>query len=402
MDYYSSWPSFLCMALLLALSATPFFNSTAAPTTAANGQRVPAIDGLRGFLAFGVFFGHAAQYHEYMQSGRWIDAVPSGFYNLAAQGGVAIFFMITGYLFWGRAIDEGGKLHWAELYLGRVFRIGPLYLFAVASMLAIVTVRTGFSFQSPPYDVFNEVTPWLALGFLGNGPDINGYHQTWLIVAGVFWTLAFEWQFYLSLIFTSLAARSTKTHLAFFAAAFISFAAFLPLRDNGLSQAAGTLCGALFAAGMVCASLERLGYNIRGPASAKSVVALALLASVFLTSDGAYAIAPIIGLSAAFYLIVSGADLFGLLTGVPARRLGDVSYGIYLLQGLILTTVFSFEATRTLALASPAGHWAMMLAGAFLLLAVSALTHVWIERIGIDFGRLAIPFLLLKRSAGSL
>ena len=72
------------MALLLALSATPFFNSIAAPTTAANGQRVPAIDGLRGFLAFGVFFGHAAQYHEYMQSG------PSGFYNLAAQGGVAV------------------------------------------------------------------------------------------------------------------------------------------------------------------------------------------------------------------------------------------------------------------------------------------------------------------------
>ena len=75
---------------------------------------------------------------------------------------------------------------WAELYLGQVFRIGPLYLFAVAWMLAIVTVRTGFSFQSPPYDVFNEVTPWLALDFLGNGPDINGYHQTWLIVAGVF------------------------------------------------------------------------------------------------------------------------------------------------------------------------------------------------------------------------
>jgi hypothetical protein len=44
----------------------------------------------------------------------------------------------------------------------------------------------------------------------------------------------------------------------------------------------------------------------------------------------------------------------------------------------------------------------MMLAVAFLLLAVSALTHVWIERIGIDFGRLAIPFLLLKRTAGSL
>ena len=95
----------------------------------------------------------------------------------------------------------------------------------------------------------------------------------------------------------------TKTHLAF------SRQDLYPCRllryAIMASAIAGMLCDALFAADVVCDWLERLGYNIRGPASVKSAVALALLISVFLTSDGAYAIAPIIGLSAAFYLIVS-------------------------------------------------------------------------------------------------
>jgi uncharacterized membrane protein YhaH (DUF805 family) len=75
MDYYSAWLFFVCMALLLALSATPFFNSIAAPTTAPNGQRVPAIDGLRGFLAFGVFFGHAAFWSRIMLPVRFLHLI---------------------------------------------------------------------------------------------------------------------------------------------------------------------------------------------------------------------------------------------------------------------------------------------------------------------------------------
>lgn len=118
-----------------------------------------------------------------------------------------------------------------------------------------------------------------------------------------------------------------------------------------------------------------------------SVVILGLLAVVMLTSSGVYTAGPIILLGGVFFLIISGANLFGLLSSRAARRLGNVSYGIYLLPGWVMTLVFASASIRTFALGSPAQHWATMVACSIILLFVSAITHVGIERVGIDFGK---------------
>jgi peptidoglycan/LPS O-acetylase OafA/YrhL len=106
-----------------------------------------------------------------------------------------------------------------------------------------------------------------------------------------------------------------------------------------------------------------------------------------LTSSRVYAAEPIILLGGAFFLIISGANLFGLLSSRPARRLCDVSYGIYLLQRLVMTLVFASESIRMFALGSPTQRWATTVACSIILLFVSAATHVGIERVGIDFGK---------------
>jgi peptidoglycan/LPS O-acetylase OafA/YrhL len=76
---------------------------------------------------------------------------------------------------------------------------------------------------------------------------------------------------------------------------------------------------------------------VRIPATALSVVAVAVVALATASFDGLYAVAPALLLGAGFLLIVSGT--FGLLlTRLArqllltrlARRLGDISYGIYL------------------------------------------------------------------------
>jgi hypothetical protein len=67
--------------------------------------------------------------------------------------------------------------------------------------------------------------------------------------------------------------------------------------------------------------------------------------------------------------------------------MGNVSYGIYLLQGLVITLVFASDSVRTFALGSPAQHSATVVACSIILLFVSAVTHVGIERVGIDFGK---------------
>ena len=60
-----------------------------------------------------------------------------------------------------------------------------------------------------------------------------------------------------------------------------------------------------------------------------------------------------------FYLVCSGTSIFGLLTTTPARRLGNISYSLYLMQGLVLTLVFAIDPIRSFAMASPLNYWAI-------------------------------------------
>jgi peptidoglycan/LPS O-acetylase OafA/YrhL len=107
MSITSFWPSLLCMAIILGIAATPLFKMADSPPNpyaeGPHAERVTSLDGLRGFLAFGVFFHHAVITYFYLANGRW-DTPPSRFYTLAGHIGVDMFFMITGYLFWSRLI----------------------------------------------------------------------------------------------------------------------------------------------------------------------------------------------------------------------------------------------------------------------------------------------------------
>jgi peptidoglycan/LPS O-acetylase OafA/YrhL len=389
MQFYSIWPYFACMGLLLAVVSLPVFKVADTPPNP-GGTRISAIDGLRGFLAFGVFFHHAAIYHVYLMRGEWV-LPPSRFYTLLGQAGVALFFMITGYLFWGRMIAERGRPDWVRLYIGRIFRIGPLYLFAIAVMLAIVGWRTGFHAALPLSVIARQIFPWAILGVYGGGPDVNGYAGTGILLAGITWTLAFEWKFYVSLILTALAARNARTHLPFAAIGLIFCLGKLYLAPGSIQNPTGASCAALFFAGMVCASLERRGLAVRLIGIAGTAIVAGLLCGVALIFTGIYGTGPILLLGGVFFLIVCGANLSGLLSSKPARRLGDISYGIYLLQGLVLTLVYSVEPVRLFALASPGGHWLVTCGCAVILLAVAAATHSWIERTGIDLGKRITP-----------
>ncbi|MFC6337438.1 acyltransferase family protein [Pseudomonas karstica] len=60
--------------------------------------RFVTIDGLRGYLAFFVFLHHSCIWYYYLQSGVWA-LPPSRLFVHFGQMGVALFFMITGFLF---------------------------------------------------------------------------------------------------------------------------------------------------------------------------------------------------------------------------------------------------------------------------------------------------------------
>jgi len=175
MSLDSVWVYFAIVAVVMGTAALPafrFIDSAPNPNT-----RYSAIDGLRGFLALSVFVFHLVVVHRYIETGVW-DVPSSRFYALLGPFGVSLFFMITGFLFWGKMLRAQGRPLWRELYIGRLFRIGPMYLFVVLVMLCIVFARTGFQLHEAADAVAVSVLKWLALGVIDMQPNVNGYQAT--------------------------------------------------------------------------------------------------------------------------------------------------------------------------------------------------------------------------------
>ena len=396
-DFYSAWPAFVCLALLVALAATRLLAGLDAPQGHRT-RRLSQIDGLRGFLALAVFFHHAPIYHSFeMTGGWWLPRIR--FFQTLGPLGVSLFFMITGFLFYGKLLDEGARPDWMRLYVGRLARIGPLYLVGLAIMLATIAAASPH-LHVPPAGLAREIGTWLLLGY-GRQVDINRYRDTWTLDAGVTWTLHYEWLFYAALVPLALVARLAgrwTPGLTFAGlAACLGWAAVTP--PSELPPTLPVLLS-MFLVGMSCAVAERrkgpfverwkrpVAERRKGPFAVQgpigSLLVLVLLGATF-AWPGVYSFATTVLLGAAFALVVRGNTLSGLLTSRAAIRLGDISFGIYLLQAPALGTVFAL-APVALKRSAP-GFWVCVFAAAVLLVVMAALAHRLVERPGIAAGR---------------
>lgn len=149
---------------------------------------------------------------------------------------------------------------------------------------------------------------------------------------------------------------------------------------------------ALFSAGMLTAAMGPFIKTIDLRCVWASLASVALILTVLAGYSTAYAAAPIALLDAAFFLIANGNAPFGLLESRAAKRLGDVIFGIYLLQGLVLAGVFGSVQARAFALASPIAHWRLIAIDGVLLTMVATGAHVWIKGPRIGLGRLILEF----------
>ena len=212
MDFHPVWPVVTDLAVLLLLAGLPWFSFADQPSTS-RPTRVRTIDGLRGFLALGVMFHHGAIYHRYMRDGIW--ALPPG--------------------------------------RGRLFRIAPVHLVAVAGMLVLVMMQSDWQLRVPPVAFARQVAPWLALGLL-DFTDINGQVAAFLLLAGVIWSLRYEWLFYLVLPLMAVAAGPGRLWGAI---RLLAVAVAIPwVLEPGLGglSVRDRECAALFLIGMICAA----------------------------------------------------------------------------------------------------------------------------------------------------
>ena len=377
----------LAFAVLYAFAATPLMRAADKPATLELVRSSP-IDGLRGVLALAVVFYHGYLTEHLLRDGSWQVPTSRSFAHLGPSA-VEVFFMITGYLFWRKILRDRGRPEWMSLYVGRLFRIGPVYLLAIALMLVSVGIRTRWELHGTVRHLVHEIIVWLPLGAQAGAPDINGLPRTFLLTAGVIWSLRYEWGFYAALVVIALIARLEvmQARLVVGLALALSLAWAVLSPGPASSFPSWPITFALFLSGMFAAELPPLSLTRqwRLPLSV-GVVAMCAASLLAQSSFSAWSVGC---LAIAFYVIASGGcSVFGLLTTRAARRMGDVSYPLYMLHGLVLSTL----AVIVPPLPAPV-FWLVLALAAIVAVALATAAHTLVERPGVECGQRIIKAL---------
>ncbi|OAI25970.1 hypothetical protein A1351_15570 [Methylosinus sp. R-45379] len=333
----------------------------------------------------------------YFNTGTW-QWSENPVLNQLGQSTVALFFMITGFLFTEKC--SAPTVRWQALYISRVARLTPLYAVVVVVVFAAVFALSGFQLHVPPSEFLMEFGQWLAFVCFGR-PGINGMENSWTLIAGVNWSLRFEWIFYvvgLPLIFLTSRVLSRNRLLVFYFISLIGLVAFGQLR-GGLHG--GPLCLAHFLCGIIAAFTyeNHTGRLLISSRPFHIAAALSLVILGFMTDSG-NAIA--IAVTLFFFLAaVGGLSIFGLLKTRAAIWMGDISYGIYLIHGLVLWSTFYMSKKLGLlnSLDTLAFVIVLPLMGLFVL-ALASLSYIFLEKPTIEFGRSLASDSLRKTTAG--
>ncbi|SHL58030.1 Peptidoglycan/LPS O-acetylase OafA/YrhL, contains acyltransferase and SGNH-hydrolase domains [Chitinophaga jiangningensis] len=339
--------------------------------------RYKSIDGLRGYLAFFVFLHHAVIWYFFLQGRGW-TAPPSQVYSHFGPTSVSLFFMITAFLFFSKLMAAKQKgLDWLKLYVSRLTRILPLYGFMLLLLLLMVGILSKWMLKEPLPDLLLHIGGWL----LFMEPAINRMGGTRFIVAGVVWSLAFEWLFYFSLPFWGWLLFRLKATAVTYLFAGLMLLIFIWVIQyfypyNALARMS------VFAGGMVPAFIAGKPQVQRIAAHwLTSVAILLLLCFTVLFFPHVFAPVPYVCLTLCFIAIACGNTLFGILTHQASCLLGQISYSIYLIHGVLLFVVFYLCIGKAL---TPQIHWLMVTLCSVVLMVVCSLTYRFIERPGID------------------
>jgi peptidoglycan/LPS O-acetylase OafA/YrhL len=308
--------------------------------------RYGCLDGLRGLLALGVLIHHAFTAYGYFLRGQWTWS-SSPLFNHLGQSTVALFFMITGYLFSKRllgSIAYDGSVGWFRLYVSRIVRLVPLYAMVVSAVIISVFVLD-FSLHESLMIVGRELASWYLFVIPGR-PDINQMTDTWTLIAGVNWSLKYEWYFYACLPILYWPLRScagpTGTRVAVLGLACLLLIGVLRRRD----VVETTLYGLHFACGIVAALIyeDQQFRDVISSGVFRIVAVLAFMGmGVLLNSHSAIAV----GLTFILFLAaLGGFSIGGLLRLRATLWLGEISYGIYLLHGLAIWWALHFLKNR--------------------------------------------------------
>jgi peptidoglycan/LPS O-acetylase OafA/YrhL len=251
--------------------------------------------------------------------------------------------------------------------------------------LLIVGLAVGYKshwiLNESPRRIVAEIFQWLVF----RQPDINQVPSTALVMAAVSWTLQYELWFYLALPLVASALLSKNPAWRQLAYLLIVYALFVL---NHLSTGtAAAFCGGILA--VYWTRDSRLRTLAQGKTA--SLCALACFSFVFFVLRDSYHALPLILLTVFFVVIASGNTLFGILSMRAALWLGEISYSIYLLHGIVLWIVLQNIVPWLPVLhRSPQAFALTVFALAIIVILLSCASFLFIERPFIALGKHAL------------
>jgi peptidoglycan/LPS O-acetylase OafA/YrhL len=344
----------------------------------------PALDGLRGCAVSGVLFFHVTASFEFAPSSTLGEAL----LPLAEAGrlGVDLFFVLSGFLITGILLSTRGYTgYFRSFYARRALRIFPAYYSCLLVIAALCLVQPAL--RAP----FAEAWPWYAT-FLTNLRF--AFFDGGVEEARHLWSLAVEEQFYLlwPLAIAVLPRRALlPSVLCAIALIAVSRARWEPPTGSAIylctwTRADGLLCGAAVALAREHTLLWRRLCKV-----APYVLAVTFACWVVPASNQPFdryvaTFSLVSCMFAALLMICLRLDErrghSALLHGRIMQRLGQRSYGIYLIHYLL-----SLYVTPTLYSLGELG-WAIAL------VTVAVASYVLAE---LSYRYLEAPWLELKR-----
>ena len=281
------------------------------------------LDGLRGILALSVLVHHFYITYFWKTTGLWKRPESDLLNNFGAIA-VSFFFLITGYLFISKIQKE--KINWKQLYISRIRRIVPLYLFVVIIIFSITLI-----YIDVPYSIV-ELFNWMGRWILFRGGDLEGF-PTGIIIAGVNWTLTYEWAFYLLLpLLHAIFHRKFNNKKVLFFSILIFF--FMVYKTSKSIY----LLFLLSYSAIYYKNEINIFFN-KNKNKLSLFLSLLLIYCAFFTT--AYSLQQKIILGVIFCFMANGFSFFGVLNIRSMKILGDISYSTYLIHGLILYILFT-------------------------------------------------------------
>lgn len=341
-------------------------------TSESDSHEFVAIDGIRGFLALFVFIHHAGYWLNYSHDAGW--SLAGAIYHSLGHTSVSLFFMLSGFLFGHKLIQGRDRpIDWLKLFCSRLLRLTPLYILLIFTFFLIIAFNSQFTIYTDAASLRSEIIDWILFTIPGH-PDVNTHPNSHLIVAGVVWTLPYEWFFYLTLpiIGTIIGTKSLHNHAIWLIISLISVYFFNAWNLN--INLLYPFLGGFFAAYAATTPWIKQHFQGRG---ANWLLLTSLILGYFVIHD---LIMNLIILSLSMAFIACGANIFGLLTSRAARALSTISYGIYLLHGITLYIIMTYVVDRKILISLTTDqYWLFVFLITPLLLMIASIAWYWIE-----------------------